>query len=131
MVRGWAIGLGAGAVLCATIGAVIGRDAAGQVDRFYTSTHFHAERPAPVVEDAAWDWNESPRQPTEIPAGGAVWLDGGGTGSRGDGATLTEIDRAVERAAPVRVHRSRPARPAPAVEPDPTDIDIVPATPAA
>lgn len=112
MMGRWMIGAGVGATLCAAMGAVLGSDAAGQVNRFYSSPRLHAERPVPVVEAAAWNRDETPSTAATIPAAGAVWLDGGATGSsRTDGSTLIEIDRAVERATSVRVHRSRPTVP--------------------
>ena len=104
-----AVGAGVLLVACLGIGAAGGLDAAGNVDQFYVTPHLHAERSSSVVASAAADGNESPPRPTSLPAGGAVWIGGGSPDLSGDGSDLTEIDRVVEQAAAVRVHRGRRA----------------------
>ena len=108
MLTGRWIGGGAALALVGGLGTLAGTDAAGQVDRFYISPPVHAERARPMPESSPDDWNQPPASSTtwaSATQGQSVAIVGNG---RGDGSDLIEIDRAVEQAGAVRVHRSRP-----------------------
>ena len=98
------------------LGAAAGVDAGGHVDGFYTTPPIHEARAPAVPQSSPYDWDQPPPSDTtwaSATAGQSVAIVGT---DRPDGSDLAEIDRAVERAGPVRVHRPRPARTVPAAE---------------
>ena len=104
------IAVAIGATACVGAGLFAGADAAGHVDAFYTAPRVHPERAPPMPESSPYDWDRPLASSTtwaSATQGQSVAILGDG---RGDGSDLTEMDRAVERAGAVRVHRSRPAR---------------------
>ena len=121
--------LAVGITACVVLGAAAGVDAGGHVDGFYTTPPIHEARAPAVPQSSPYDWDQPPPSDTtwaSATAGQSVAIVGT---DRPDGSDLAEIDRAVERAGPVRVHRPRRARVGSLAEPPepaddgPADVD--------
>ena len=118
--RWWrTVGLGAAAIACSGVGVLAGVDAAGQVDRFYTVPPAREARVLPAMPaSSAWDWNEVPVETARI---GSPADAGAAERAFFDTGDVSAPDRAVEAAAPVRVHRVRREPPVEVDDAPPSD----------
>lgn len=117
--------LAAGLLACLSAGAVMGLDAGGHIDSFYTTPRVHPERLPPMPQSSPYDWDQPPASTTtwaSATGGQSVAIVGG---AHDDGSDLTALDRQVERASMVRVHRARHARVERVVVDDPADHEFV------